>query len=408
MPVRKISHSHPEFISIIYKLADKCNINLTDYVVVYGCEDVDSFVRGIYRLRLTGNRDGQKIKLDIVMKWHPDPKTRASLRDAYRREFVFYRHIIPQLLEIQRNFKNIEGLKIKFPNCVFASIEYDKEVLAVQKISEFSFRDRFHKMDLQHVSLVLKHLAKLHALSFALARNSPKKFREIKELCSKDVQYGDPGPVPSSMKYFYEASVNVILDTAIKKKMKDFGPNILTALYKCTQSDNYSAICHADCWNNNVGFKYKGERPVEVIFIDYQMARIASPVTDISYFLYMSTDHDFIKKHYYHVLDVYYGTLAAVLRQCNLDVNEIYPQSIFQKHLSEYTVLGLIESLVSMMIITAENEEALRMTELKHEDTSEIFCENEKQVRPLFVERVNGIVSDFFEKNYSLHAILLR
>lgn len=138
------------------------------------------------------------------------------------------------------------------------------------------------------------------------------------------------------------------------------------------------------------------------------MARIASPVTDISYFLYMSTDYDFLKKHYYHVLDVYYGTLAAILRQCNLDVNEIYPQSIFQKHLREYTVLGLIEALVSMMIITAENEDAFRMTEMKHEDPNKIFCESEKEVRHLFVERVNGIVSDFFEKNYSLDAVLLR
>lgn len=266
MPVRKISHSHPEFISIIYKLADKCNINLRDYEVVYGCEDVDSFVRGIYKIRLTGNRDGQKIKIDLLMKWHPDPKTRASLREAYLREFVFYRHIIPQLLEIQRNFKNIEGLKIKFPNCVFASMEYDKEVLALQKICEFSFCDRFHKMDLQHVSLVMKHLAKLHGLSFAFARSSPKKFREIKELCAKDVQYGDPGPVPSSMNSFYTASVNVILDTAIKKKLKEFGPNILTALYKCTQSDNYSAICHADCWNNNVLFKYKVRYLRELIY----------------------------------------------------------------------------------------------------------------------------------------------
>lgn len=122
----------------------------------------------------------------------------------------------------------------------------------------------------------------------------------------------------------------------------------------------------------------------------------------------MSTDRDLRSKHYDHVLNIYYGTLTAVLRQCNLDVHEIYPPNIFQKHLEEYSVLGLIEALVSMKIITAQSEEALKMTEMKYEHNDEELYGDEKQDRSLFVERVNGVVTDFFERNYSLEAVLYK
>lgn len=259
MSVRKISHSHPDFIDIIYTLANTCNLNLFEYVVEFGCEDVDSFLRGTYKVRLKGHRDGQKIEIHALLKWHPDPKTRSCFREAYRREFIFYRHIMPKLLKIQRSFKNIEGLKIKFPNCILASVEYDKETLVVHSLHKggFKFRDRLHKSDLQHVSLVMKNLAKLHALSFALANTNPREFEEISGLCSKDVQYSVVGPVPKSMKSLYDASVDVVMDINARNKLKKLGPHILRVLNKCVQIDNYSTVCHADCWDNNIAFKYQ-------------------------------------------------------------------------------------------------------------------------------------------------------
>ncbi|XP_075977895.1 uncharacterized protein LOC142977705 [Anticarsia gemmatalis] len=408
MPVRKISRCHPDFIDIIYKLAATYCLDITEYIVQFGCDDVDSFAGGIHKVTLTGLQNGQKIKRPILIKWHPDAKSRATFREAYRREIIYYRNIVPKLLEIQRAFKNIEGLKMKFPNCIFTSAEYDKEAIALQGIYEngFRFRNRFHPMDFTHAVLVMKDLGKLHALSFALAKKYPVEYEEISAMCSKDVQYSVAGPVPNSMKGFYDASVAVVQDSNIKRKLKELGPHILTVLHKCTLADSFSTICHGDCWTNNIAYKYQGDRPFEVLFTDSQLTRIASPVTDISYFLYMSTDKRFLDNHYSRILNVYYGTLTAVLRQCNLDVNEIYPPSVFQKHLKEYSVLGLIEALVSMMIITAQSEEALKMTEMKYEFCDEKLREDEHSDSSLFIDRVNGVVSDFFERGYSLDAIL--
>lgn len=151
---------------------------------------------------------------------------------------------------------------------------------------------------------------------------------------------------------------------------------------------------------------FQGGKPVDVILVDYQLARYASPVTDISYFLYMSTDGDFLSENYERALDIYYGTLSAVLRQCGLDVNDIYPKSVFNEHLNTHSVFGLIEALVSMKIITAPYEEAIKMMEIKYQTLNDGLCYSEKRDQCLFTERVNGVVDDFFSRNYSLAALV--
>lgn len=153
----------------------------------------------------------------------------------------------------------------------------------------------------------------------------------------------------------------------------------------------------------------QGKRPVDVIFVDYQLVRYASPVTDISYFLYMCTDQEILCNHYDQLLNIYYGTLTAVLRQCNLEVRDIYPKDIFQKHLREYSVLGLIEAMISMKIITADTEEALKMTEMKyHLSEASGFASCKTKNQAFYVERINGVVNDFFNRGYSLDALLCK
>lgn len=88
-----------------------------------------------------------------------------------------------------------------------------------------------------------------------------------------------------------------------------------------------------------------------------------------------------------------------------MDVEDVYPEEIFQKHLEEYSVLGLIEALVSLKIITAHPEEAFKMTENKYYSAEE-FPVVQVQNNPLYTERINGVVDFFFSRGYSLNAVL--
>lgn len=150
----------------------------------------------------------------------------------------------------------------------------------------------------------------------------------------------------------------------------------------------------------------QGTQPVEVIFVDYQLSRYTSPVADISYFLYMSTERELLFEHYDSLIRVYYGTLAGVLRQCNLKVEEVYPIEIFKQQLKKYSVLGLIEALVSMKIITADSEYATKMAEMKHKNPDHCLYDYDSENQNTFIERVNMIVDSFFHCNYSLTEIM--
>ncbi|CAH2229393.1 jg14853 [Pararge aegeria aegeria] len=405
MRVRKISRVHEDLVDIIRKVAAVTNITNIENFVEYGTDEIDSFLSWIHKVNIKGVRDGVLVNIKVMIKWHSNPIDRKCFRASYHREYVFYEIIVPNVIKLQRGFSIIEGLKIKFPNCALASIVHDKETIAIYMSNDTRPLDRFQKIDFAHTSLVLKNLAKLHALSFALQKLYPDDFEMIRNLCAKDIQYADLESIPKCLISYYKSSINVISKPVAKAKLEVITPNILALLNKCSAPvPNYSTICHGDCWNNNILFKYQGKRPVDVLFVDYQLVRYASPVTDISYFLYMSADQKLLSKHYYQLLDIYFGTLTAVLRQCNLNIDDIYPRNIFLRHLRDYSVLGLLEALISLKITTAETEDALKITDMKYH--AEEPCQYETQNQSMYVERVNGVVTDFFERNYSLDAIL--
>ncbi|XP_045448230.1 uncharacterized protein LOC123656606 [Melitaea cinxia] len=434
MRVRKISNLNQDLVDIIGKISDIINIKKIKHLVVFGTDEIDCFLGGLHCVLIKGLREGAKVNIRVLIKWHSNPIDRIHFRSAYQRECVFYRHIVPRLVELQQSYEIIEGLKIKFPNCILADTEDNEEKIVLHFNNDFKLLSRYCKLDFSHSSIVLKNLAKLHGLSFVLQKTSPNDFEYIRNLCDKDVQYADPDNIPELLFDYFKESLEIVDNREIKAKLEEISPHILELLSKSTAPvRNYSTICHADCWNNNLLFKYQvndinymlylsankyshisfptfkntGKRPVDVIFVDYQLVRYASPVTDISYFLYMSTDQEILCNHYDQLLNIYYGTLSAVLRQCSLEVSDIYPKEIFQKHLREYSVLGLIETLISMKIITADTDEALKMTKMKYylsEPSGYSGCNTKNQA--FYVERINGVVNEFFNRGYSLDALL--
>lgn len=259
MPVRKVSRYHQDFLGIIYEIADKLRLQDIEYTSEYGTDDIDNFMFGIFKVELRGYQDDQKVHYKIILKWHPDPKMRKLFRDLYLREYTFYQYIVPELLDIQRCFNIIEGLKTKFSNCFYASAEYNKETIAFHSITDDGFRmlDRFQETDVAHASLVVKNLAKLHALSFVLEKVKPTVFEELKTRCHTDVQYSDLNRVSKSMECYYKASVNVVFDPVVREKLRALLPRFLQVLNRCTMPVPYSVICHGDCWNNNILYRHQ-------------------------------------------------------------------------------------------------------------------------------------------------------
>lgn len=256
MPYRKVSTCQQDLVNIIFKVAEELNLREIDFIPEYD-EDIDIFLGGIYKVQIKGVRANVKMKHSVLIKWHPVQKKHETMRVSYRREITFYNKVIPALLEIQSRFSMIEGLKIKFPNCILSNAEYNKESLAIFSMEHYTFLNRFRKVDLDHSSLVMKNLAKMHGLSLALEKLNPETFGQLRHLYNTDVQYSDPKCVSKTIESYYNESVKIASDPTAKRKLELLEPYIRLVLNKCVTASHYSVLCHGDCWTNNILFKYQ-------------------------------------------------------------------------------------------------------------------------------------------------------
>lgn len=274
---RKVSRCHQDLVQIIEKAAKIINIHDIEFIIHYGCDDVDSFFSSLYVVKIKGSRDGLKIKKNILIKWHVDQKQRACYRNLYQRDYMFHNKIIPKFLEIQENFKVIEGLKMKFPNCIYACIDADQEVIILADVmmNRWGFRmhSRYMKIRLDHVTMVMKNLAKQHALSFVWQLTYPEEFEEIKEILIKDVQYSELDKIPNSMKYYYDTSVNAVSNPVYKERLEGLSPHLLTVLKSVASTTHFSTICHGDCWSNNIAFKHQVAYLFQILMITFWKRR---------------------------------------------------------------------------------------------------------------------------------------
>ncbi|XP_045587357.2 uncharacterized protein [Procambarus clarkii] len=79
------------------------------------------------------------------------------------------------------------------------------------------------------------------------------------------------------------------------------------------RNPKFDVICHGDCWVNNVQFRYSEGKPVDVMLLDFQLNRLASPATDLNYLLYTSLHGKDRKENWRDFLSYYYDSFRSVM-----------------------------------------------------------------------------------------------
>ncbi|XP_011693600.1 PREDICTED: uncharacterized protein LOC105453385 [Wasmannia auropunctata] len=197
-------------------------------------------------------------------------------------------------------------------------------LLVIEDLAPLGFRmaDRLAGLDLAHCILALRGIARFHAASVALCEKEPNQ----KTMYNQGGMFSDQHP--PEMGAFFTMSVKGLAEEIATwpgmKKYADKIAKLTDEIYQIginaakMSEDEFNVINHGDMWVNNMLFKYDNDgKPVEHIFVDFQMCVYTSPALDLLYFISTSPSPDIIENKRDILLNEYLGTLSATMAQLN-------------------------------------------------------------------------------------------
>ncbi|GBP44171.1 hypothetical protein EVAR_31615_1 [Eumeta japonica] len=347
---------------------DYPDVEIQSYEEAPGSKRGDNYTSMLYRITLKGERkitepDGSSETTEpwqesLIYKCLPQNTMR---REAFKsdelfcNEVAFYNKIWPALTYFQKRW--LDKLSSPFnaiPKCYLA--QNNAVILKDLRDLGFTMPDRRQGLTVEQCYYVLKHLAHFHALSLSMKYEDSERFFDL--INHRD-GISEVFFVPSNEDYYRDYYREVIgnalamveqelqvCEAAVQQrymeKFKKFcSEDIFFSMMMelVAPQEPLAVICHGDCWPNNLLFRYEEDHIAELCFVDFQMARYASPALDLAYLLYLGLSRQQRDEHLSSLLTHYTRELhARLLEMSNED-------SIFRTTLSKEILFEMILGL---------------------------------------------------------------
>ncbi|CAG9863299.1 unnamed protein product [Phyllotreta striolata] len=336
----------------IDEIMQKKNINNYQLEVAES-NSKDGYSASMKFIRVTAK---EGIVFDMIVKaGNDDDKLRekCTMEDMYLREILVYSEVFPAIEDFQREY-NIKNRFKHYPELYNICKEYKKEVLVLQNVKTLGYqlheKTKLHNLD--HILYVLRTYAKWHGASLALKTKKPELFHNLtKEMTDLMRTILIDSKMIESFGDYFTKALDLLKRNGreeVAKKIEEYCDleKILTKLTLSTDKDaeKEAVILHGDCWNNNIMFKYESNdlsKPIDIVLIDFQASRLASPILDLSYYLYAVADKSTLEKIDY-LLGEYHKELGDYLKQYEIDVNRILTLQRLKESWKKYGRYGLV------------------------------------------------------------------
>ncbi|XP_045586392.1 uncharacterized protein [Procambarus clarkii] len=328
----------------------------------------------------------------------------------FYKEAEFFEEILP-LLNAELTVRGLQGLRVA--KWFYTSLEKDKEMIFLEdlRLRGFKMFDRKKGMDVAHATLVLQELARLHAASLLLKATAPEqdladRFKHIKvdwlnysKNARQTISEMFSSHFANAEELLHDIEGYEVAEQWMAKHKNDCAGLFESQLVRTPKFD---VICHGDCWNNNVLFRYNDEdEPVEVMLVDLQLNRVASAATDLNYLLYTSLHGNDRKANWRDFLSSYYDTFQGVMeaggRDMPFTLEELHQE---YKNKMEY---GILFSTMTVSIIISESKDIPDIDNLKEEDIPKLLEEYRQKSlgmmknNPLFRSRFLALYDELIQ-----------
>ncbi|KAJ9592873.1 hypothetical protein L9F63_015451 [Diploptera punctata] len=124
------------------------------------------------------------------------------------------------------------------------------------------------------------------------------------------------------------------IDMQMKKERRDFPVR-----------EPFATIAHSDFWVNNMLFKYDESNshmdkekscPTGIKFVDFQVTAYASPVKDLIFLLFSSSEDGLLDKYYDYFLNLYHKEFIRILAKMGCDIEPF----TYKHFLNEVNICG--------------------------------------------------------------------
>lgn len=337
--------------------------NLKNYEIItnVGSLKGDNYLGVLHTITL---KSDEKLVYLILKSAHTDDKWRAvgKSQQAFAREGYIYSTIIPKLLKLQEEKGVSDGFS-GFAKFYGSCLEEKKECILMQNLKGYGFDlwDRKKPMDDQHITLVFKEYARLHASSLAWKKLYPQEFQEYtKHLNFNIFEGGKEDKTIFFQNYFQTGFSAVESNDQATKALTRIKENITQLFRKSyTEGQERFVVIHGDCWCNNMLFSYQDDQktPQKVCFIDWQLSKISSPATDLAYFFCVCAS----KANFHNLtkyLQIYHDQLAKNLKEFGCDPEEVFSYSALLEEWRKRAWYGAFMAISIIKLMLSDPDDA--------------------------------------------------
>ncbi|CAL8099548.1 unnamed protein product [Orchesella dallaii] len=376
----------PNILSAIMDGYNRPELNLVDFQAKQGTIAGDNYMSIMYSLNinLENETSGDSKLLPIMLKVLPRNEFRLKMiRDAniFVRDVNMYKMVLPAMEKFQREVGLEEEDIIKpWPKCYACETDGENDFLAMEdlKADGFKMANRKEGLDLDHCKLFITTLAKFHAISFAMFQGDYDAILE-KYPWLLESMYNEE-KIPDPFKHFIQATFSQHANM-----LKDMGEEEASSFVGKIYNDDYfknlfaligakvplAVIGHGDCWTNNLMFRYDPDtnKPVEIKFVDYQVARACSRAVDIHYFLYTSPQTNVLNEKEEDILQVYFDEFTKFVKKLGVDLEtQELTRENFNTEIEKFRYTGVISGLMLATMMSADSSDVPDMESVKEED----------------------------------------
>ncbi|KAB0799214.1 hypothetical protein PPYR_07094 [Photinus pyralis] len=339
-------------------------------------------------------------------------RTTVPVAKVYQREVYVYEKILAEYQKFQEE-KGVTTPFRSYAKYYTSLLEEPFETIILEDMKAVGYKlyNRQEPLDYHHALLAIREYGRFHAFSFAIRDQKPDLFHEFQQNVP-EVFY-DLLVNSESSRQLIQYQCNQIRDSISQidskraydnfSKFQDHMLELVKKLVTVEAAGPYAVISHGDCWINNFLFKYSKlqKSPTDMCLIDWQMARVGSPVLDLSCFLFTSTDKQLRDQHYDSLIKEYYDSLSSFLIELGSDPEVLFPFNILQEHLKIFSVYGLFMAIQSLYFMVSGEDEIPDVHNFTSEEEGMVQMKYVPKNIDRYTSRIRDVVVDFEKFGYN-------